>query len=56
MTENDKEKIRALRLQSTGYKGIATILGLSINSVKGYCKRNELNGDFNVISLNFDEK
>ena len=56
MTENDKEKIKALRLQSMGYKGIATTLGLSKDSVKGYCKRNGLNGDFNVISLNFNEK
>ncbi|WP_035288016.1 helix-turn-helix domain-containing protein [Clostridium sp. KNHs214] len=56
MTAEEKEKIRELRLKGMGYKAIATILGLSRDSVRGFCKRNSLDGDSCVVALNVDEK
>jgi endogenous inhibitor of DNA gyrase (YacG/DUF329 family) len=56
MTVAEKEKIRELRLKGMGYKGIATLLGLSRDSVRGFCKRNGLDGDSCVVALNVEEK
>jgi len=44
MTHIDKEKIRYWRGESLGYKAIAAKTGLSENAVKGFCKRNGLDG------------
>ncbi|PRR84542.1 RNA polymerase subunit sigma-70 [Clostridium vincentii] len=56
MTLDEKEKIRELRLKGTGYKGIASLLGLTRDSVRGFCKRNGLDGDSCVVALNVEEK
>lgn len=45
-----KEQIRILRLQGNGYLKISQSLGLSINTVKSYCRRNNLRG-IDVASL-----
>lgn len=47
MTAEEKEKILELRL-----KGIAGLLGLSRDSVRGFCKRNGLDGDSCVVAIN----
>ena len=39
MTENEKHRINALRLNGYGYKKIAKELGLSVNTVKSYLAR-----------------
>ena len=44
MTNIQKETIRYLRGEGLGYKTIAGQLELSVDAVKGYCKRNGLNG------------
>lgn len=44
MNTMQKEQIRILRLQGTGYSKIAQSLGLSENTVKSFCKRNNLGG------------
>ena len=44
MTIIEKEKIRYLRGEGLGYKAIASRLELSENAVKGFCKRNGLDG------------
>jgi len=44
MTTIEKEKIRYFRGEGLGYKTIAGRLELSVDAVKGYCKRNGLNG------------
>ena len=44
MTTIEKEKIRYLRGEGLGYKAIASRLELSENAVKGFCKRNGLDG------------
>lgn len=52
MTVDEKEKIKELRLKGMGYKGIANILGLLRDSVRGFCKRNGLYGSSYVVDLN----
>lgn len=42
MTEQQREDIRKLREKGFGYKLIAKELGISANSVKSFCRRNEL--------------
>ena len=52
MNEAQRKEIYNLRLQGLGYKAIARELGISSDAVKGYCKRNHLNGSAEVIKLN----
>ncbi len=56
MTEVEKQQIHDLRLKGVGYKAIAAVLGKSRDSVRGYCKRNGLDGDSRVVALNVKEK
>lgn len=42
MTEEQKSQIKAFRNNGLGYKLIAKELGISVNSVKSFCRRNEL--------------
>jgi predicted nucleic acid-binding Zn ribbon protein/DNA-binding CsgD family transcriptional regulator len=56
MTEEEKEQIYDLRLKGVGYKAIAAVLGISRDSVRGFCKRNGLDGDAEVVSLNVKEQ
>lgn len=41
MTEEQKSQIKAFRNNGLGYKLIAKELGISVNSVKSFCRRNE---------------
>ena len=43
MTNEEKTKIASLREQGYGYKKIAGMLGLSPDTVKAHCRRNNLN-------------
>lgn len=42
MTDDQRQKIKMLRYQGFGYKKIADEVGLSRDSVRGYCLRNGL--------------
>lgn len=42
MEERQKEQIKLLRLEGLGYKKIATILDVSVDAVKSYCKRSKI--------------
>ncbi len=42
MENTDKDKIKALRLNGYGYKKIARELDISLNTVKSYCRSNNL--------------
>ncbi|MFR1824982.1 MAG: helix-turn-helix domain-containing protein [Clostridium saudiense] len=46
MTEEQKKKIMELRKQGLGYKRIAKQLNITRDSVRGYCRRNELFGEY----------
>jgi len=52
MTTIEKEKVRYLRGEGLGYKAIAAQLEVSVNAVKGFCKRNGLSG---VAATNADD-
>lgn len=44
MTNHQKDQITTLRSQGYGYKKIGQLMGLSVNTIKTYCKRNALGG------------
>lgn len=44
MTDEQKEKIKMMRQQGIGYKQIANEIGLSRDSVRGYCRKHGLDG------------
>ncbi len=44
MTKKEKECVRFLRGEGYGYLAIATRLGISLNTVKSFCRRNGLGG------------
>ena len=41
MTIEQQNQIRFLRQNGEGYKRIASLLGLSVNTVKSFCRRND---------------
>ena len=43
MTESQKAKIIKLRADGNGCRAIASKLGMSVNTVKSFCKRNNIN-------------
>ncbi|MEG2672665.1 MAG: RNA polymerase subunit sigma-70 [Ruthenibacterium sp.] len=45
MTNEQKAKIAQLRRKDCGYKAIADLLGIGKDTVKSYCRRNELSGE-----------
>lgn len=50
MTDLQKEHIRSLRMQGYGYKRIAQILQLSVNTVKTYARKEGLGGQRAKVS------
>lgn len=42
MEERQKQQIVLLRQEGLGYKKIATIIDVSVDAVKSYCKRNKI--------------
>lgn len=42
MTDEQKQKIIALRRDGAGYGHIAAAVGISINTVKSFCRRHSL--------------
>ena len=42
MNENQKTRIKNLRLQGLGYIKVAEVTGISVNTIKSYCRRNNL--------------
>ena len=44
MTDEQRQTIKSFREAGLGYKGIATRMGMSENTVKTFCRRNGLGG------------
>lgn len=44
MTQSEKYQIEIFRAQGIGYTEIAKMLGISVNSIKTYCRRHDLGG------------
>ncbi|WP_425057993.1 hypothetical protein SCACP_25870 [Sporomusa carbonis] len=56
MTETQAEQIREFRLKGIGYKAIASILDLSRDVVRNYCKDQGLEGYGPVVAVNKQEQ
>lgn len=48
MTDNQKSQIIKLRAAGNGYGKISQTLGISLNTVKSFCRRNDINGNMAV--------
>ena len=44
-----QEKVTRMRHEGFGYKKIAQTLGMSVNTVKSYCRRHELGGNVAIL-------
>lgn len=44
MTDYEKEQIRSLRKEGLGYKKTAQTLGISVDAVKAFCRKEKLTG------------
>lgn len=51
MTEHQKMQIIKLRVSGNGYGKIAKTLGISLNTIKSFCRRHDINGNAVVESL-----
>ena len=49
MTDNQKAQIIKLRAAGNGYGKIAQTIGISVNTVKSFCRRNDVNGDMAAV-------
>lgn len=56
MTEMQKKQILSMRKEGKGYKLIASLLGLSRDAVRGFCKSRNIDGFGVVASLNTEER
>lgn len=56
MTEFQAKQIRDLRLKGTGYRAIASVVGLSRDIVRNYCKSHGLDGYASVLTINMKEQ
>ena len=56
MTEEQKMQVRTLRQKGLGYQAIGTILNLTRDSVRSYCKNHGLNGVSMVVHMNTQER
>jgi len=48
MNSLQKERVVTLRRQGESYAAIAGALGISVNTIQSYCRRNNLGGDLSV--------
>ena len=44
MTKEQAERIKELRMQGKGYKAVASVVGLSRDIVRNYCRANGMEG------------
>lgn len=56
MTEFQAKQIRDLRLHGGGYRAIASVVGLSRDIVRNYCKSHGLDGLASVLTINMKEQ
>lgn len=55
MNDTQRQKVKELRENGYGYGKIAQMLGLSVNTIKTYCRRQGLGGVANAEALPVDE-
>jgi endogenous inhibitor of DNA gyrase (YacG/DUF329 family) len=52
MTNEQKEQVRQLREKNVGYLAIANALDVSVDAVRGYCRRSGLTGQRSTATKN----
>lgn len=55
MTKAQADQIRELRLKGTGYRSIGTVVGLSRDIVRNYCRSHGLDGYASALTRNIKE-
>ena len=56
MTDFQTKQIRELRMRGVGYRAIASVVGLSRDVVRNYCKSHSLDGYATELSVNMKEQ
>lgn len=56
MTDTQAAQIKELRLKGAGYRSIASMLSLSRDTVRNYCKANGMDGFAQATVLNMKER
>ena len=56
MTKEQAERIKELRMQGKGYKAVASVVGLSCDIVRNYCKTNGMEGYGEAAKLNLQRE
>ena len=56
MTSMQAKQIREFRMKGVGYKAIASVLGLSRDVVRNYCKSHGFDGHATEVSMNLKEQ
>lgn len=51
MNLEEKEKIKKLREEGLGYKRISNELGISVNTIKSFCRNNNLTSEFTTKQI-----
>ncbi|WP_051569340.1 hypothetical protein [Alkaliphilus transvaalensis] len=56
MTDFQAKQIRELRMRGVGYRAIASVIGLSRDIVRNYCKTHGLDGLASELTINMKEQ
>ena len=56
MTKEQAERIKELRMQGKGYKAVASVVGLSRDIVRNYCRANGMEGYGEAVKRNLQRK
>jgi len=56
MTDDQARQIREFRINGAGYKAIASVLGLSRDIVRNYCKSSSFSGYPVEVAMNLEER
>ena len=56
MTELQAEQIRKMRTQGVGYRAIASVVGLSRDIVRNYCRSHGMDGYASALTKNIQEQ
>ena len=56
MTEQQAKQIVEMRMKGVGYKSIGTVVGLSRDIVRNYCKYHKLTGYASALTKNVQMK
>lgn len=56
MTDNQAKQIRELRMKGVGYRSIASVVGLTRDVIRNFCKHKGLDGYASSLNKNIKEQ